>query len=48
MIRPRTVLTVAFVLLGVVAFVKVILMSERVLVWIFVSVLLALALEVLA
>ena len=44
-IRPRTVLTVALVLLGVVAVVKVVLMSERVLVWIFVSVLLALALN---
>jgi predicted PurR-regulated permease PerM len=44
-ISPRTVLTVAFVLLGVAALVKVTLMSERVLVWIFVSVLLALALN---
>jgi predicted PurR-regulated permease PerM len=44
-IRPRTVLTVALVLLGVVALVKVILMSERVLIWIFVSVLLAMALN---
>lgn len=44
-IRPRTVLTVAFVLLGVAALVKVVLMSERVLVWIFVSMLLALALN---
>jgi predicted PurR-regulated permease PerM len=39
------VLTIAFVLLGVAALVKVVLMSERVLVWIFVSVLLALALN---
>jgi len=39
------VLTVAFVLLGVAALVKVVLMSERVLVWIFVSVLLAMALN---
>ena len=44
-VRPRTVLMVALVLLGVVAIVKVVLMSERVLVWIFVSVLLALALN---
>jgi predicted PurR-regulated permease PerM len=44
-IRPRTVLAVALVLLGVVALVKVILMSERVLVWIFVSILLAMALN---
>ncbi|HEV7807769.1 MAG TPA: AI-2E family transporter [Solirubrobacteraceae bacterium] len=44
-VRPRTVLMVALVLLGVVTLVKVALMSERVLVWIFVSVLLALALN---
>ena len=44
-IRPRTVLTVAFVLLGVAALVQVVLMSERVLVWIFVSLLLAMALN---
>jgi len=44
-IRPRTVLSVALVVLGVLALVKVILMSERVLVWIFVSILLALALN---
>jgi predicted PurR-regulated permease PerM len=44
-VRPRTVLMVALVLLGVVALVKVVLMSERVLVWIFVSMLLALALN---
>jgi predicted PurR-regulated permease PerM len=44
-IRPRTVLMAALVLVGVMAAVKVVLMSERVLVWIFVSVLLALALN---
>jgi predicted PurR-regulated permease PerM len=44
-IRPRTVLMVALVPLAVVTAVKVVLMSERVLVWIFVSVLLALALN---
>ncbi len=44
-IRARTVLTVALVLLGVIAVVKVMLMSERVLIWIFVSLLLALALN---
>ena len=38
-------LTVALVVLGVVALVKVVLMSERVLVWIFVSILLAMALN---
>jgi predicted PurR-regulated permease PerM len=44
-IRPRTVLMVALVLLGVAATVNVVLMSERVLVWMFVSLLLALALN---
>jgi predicted PurR-regulated permease PerM len=44
-IRPRTVLMIALVLLGVAAVVKVVLMSERVLVWMFVSLLLALALN---
>jgi predicted PurR-regulated permease PerM len=44
-IRPRTVLMVAFLLLAVAAAVQVVLMSERVLIWIFVSVLLALALN---
>jgi predicted PurR-regulated permease PerM len=44
-VRPRTVFTIAFVLLAVVVLVKVVLMSERVLIWIFVSILLALALN---
>jgi predicted PurR-regulated permease PerM len=44
-VRPRTVLMVALVLLGVAAAVEVVLMSERVLIWMFVSLLLALALN---
>jgi predicted PurR-regulated permease PerM len=44
-VRPRTVLMVALVLLGVVVLVEVVLMSERVLIWMFVSLLLALALN---
>jgi predicted PurR-regulated permease PerM len=44
-IRPRTVFMVALCVLAVVIFVQVVLVSERVLVWILVSVLLALALN---
>jgi predicted PurR-regulated permease PerM len=44
-IRPRTVFMVAVCVLAVVIFVQVVLVSERVLVWILVSVLLALALN---
>jgi predicted PurR-regulated permease PerM len=44
-VRPRTVLMVAGLVLAVIAAVHVVLMSERVLVWMFVSLLLALALN---
>ncbi|MEA2218011.1 MAG: hypothetical protein QOJ35_637 [Solirubrobacteraceae bacterium] len=44
-VRPRTVLMIALVLLGVAAVVQVVLLSERVIVWMFVSLLLALALN---
>jgi predicted PurR-regulated permease PerM len=44
-VRPRTVLMVALVLLGVAVLVEVVLMSQRVLIWMFVSLLLALALN---
>ncbi len=44
-VRPRTVFMVAATLLGVVAFVWLVLKAERVLVWAFVSLLLALALN---
>ncbi|HUR84331.1 MAG TPA: AI-2E family transporter [Solirubrobacteraceae bacterium] len=44
-VRPRTVFMVAATLLGVVAFVWLVMQAERVLVWAFVSLLLALALN---
>jgi predicted PurR-regulated permease PerM len=44
-VRPRTVFTVALCVLAVVVVVEVVLVSERVLVWILVSVLLAMALS---
>src|ERR1700710_1864228 len=44
-VRPRTVLMVAALLLGVTAVVWVIVLSERVLVWALVSLLLAMALN---
>ncbi len=44
-VRPRTVLQVVAILLGTVVFVLVVLAAERVLIWAFVSLLLALALN---